>query len=923
MRTSPLAVFLAASMLSSAAWAQLSEPQVLTNLAASSPAWDSPGLDAAGSMPIGNGQVGANVWVEASGDLVLLLSHTDSFSECERLLKLGQVRIACQPPLETGSGFSQRLDLEKGTLEIRTSTCTVRVLVDAGSPTLHVRIDSTTPRQATAALEVWRTKQFEIVGREHISTWLMHEAPASIKITESPDVIDPIGDALLWYHRNETSMVPFTLNHQGLSSVASTVKDPLLHRTFGGHISGDGFTRIDATTLRQGSPSKEASLRIRVACEQADDVAAWKSELVTQAKATPAFEIAAARTHEWWKRRWLNSYVFIEPGQQPAPLRNNHPIRTGIDSNGQNKFTGQINAGILTRVLEASEIAAIAANPAAAWPEGIIACPPAIGGQRAAPQVVQDAASFTILARIKPERASQTGRIFDKLTAGTSDGALVDLQHGKLRAIVGATTVQTTFEPPIDRETMVAIVVDAGISSPRLYANGTLLQGEVSGAARRVPTVSEAYAVQRYMTTAATRGAFPVKFNGSIFTVPPVHVDGNTFNPDFRNWGGSYWWQNTRLPYHGMLARGDGDLLASLFDFYITNVPVCSARAKLYYNAAGVYFPETMTTFGTYANADYGWDRTGKEPSEVQCQYWRYAWNQGPELVAMMLDDWDYTQERRTLEDQTLPMAKAVLEYFDSRFARDDKGLLRITPTQAIETYWFGVENDLPCVVGLREITSRLLALPAEIGSASERQLWKRISDACPPIPMVDDPARGAKRFNIAAKFDPRRNNCENPEMMAIWPFNASGVGRGMLEEGRATYAARIEKMTHGWTQDGQQAARLGLAREAAANLQAKIRNTHKNFRFTGFWGPNFDWLPDQCHGGNLLTTTQEMLLQCVGDQIILCPALPTDWHGSFRLHAAKNTVVSATLKDGVIVSCTVEPAERAKDVVVGEGWKR
>ncbi|MCX5689179.1 MAG: hypothetical protein NTV94_05220 [Planctomycetota bacterium] len=144
-----------------------------------------------------------------------------------------------------------------------------------------------------------------------------------------------------------------------------------------------------------------------------------------------------------------------------------------------------------------------------------------------------------------------------------------------------------------------------------------------------------------------------------------------------------------------------------------------------------------------------------------------------------------------------------------------------------------------------------------------------------------------------------------------------------MLEEGRATYAARIEKMTHGWTQDGQQAARLGLAREAAANLQAKIRNTHKNFRFTGFWGPNFDWLPDQCHGGNILTTTQEMLLQSVGDQIILCPALPTDWRGSFRLHAAKNTVVSATLKDGVIVSCTVEPAERAKDVVVGEGWRR
>ena len=34
--------------------------------------WDTPSGDSRGSMPLGNGDLGANVWVEPSGDLVLL-----------------------------------------------------------------------------------------------------------------------------------------------------------------------------------------------------------------------------------------------------------------------------------------------------------------------------------------------------------------------------------------------------------------------------------------------------------------------------------------------------------------------------------------------------------------------------------------------------------------------------------------------------------------------------------------------------------------------------------------------------------------------------------------------------------------------------------------------------------------------------------
>ena len=53
--------------------------------------------NAAGSMPIGNGEVGLNVWVEPSGDLLFYIARTDAWSECNRLLKLGRIRVRITP----------------------------------------------------------------------------------------------------------------------------------------------------------------------------------------------------------------------------------------------------------------------------------------------------------------------------------------------------------------------------------------------------------------------------------------------------------------------------------------------------------------------------------------------------------------------------------------------------------------------------------------------------------------------------------------------------------------------------------------------------------------------------------------------------------------------------------------------------------
>ena len=73
--------------------AAIAQPTAPAELDRYNVVWTTPSKDAAGSMPIGNGEVGLNVWVEEDGDLLFYIARTDAWSECNRLLKLGRIRV--------------------------------------------------------------------------------------------------------------------------------------------------------------------------------------------------------------------------------------------------------------------------------------------------------------------------------------------------------------------------------------------------------------------------------------------------------------------------------------------------------------------------------------------------------------------------------------------------------------------------------------------------------------------------------------------------------------------------------------------------------------------------------------------------------------------------------------------------------------
>lgn len=408
--------------------------------------------------------------------------------------------------------------------------------------------------------------------------------------------------------------------------------------------------------------------------------------------------------------------------------------------------------------------------------------------------------------------------------------------------------------------------------------------------------LTQSYILQRYMLAGSGRGNFPVKFNGSIFTTDPKFTRASAdYSPDYRNWGNDFWWQNTRLPYYAMLANGDFDQMQALFDFYLSRMSAFRTLAAKYYQAKGAFIPETVTVFGTYANGDYGWEREGHSPNEVLNIYIRHIWVQGLELSKLMLDYASYSGDEAFLREKALPAIKEFILYFDSRF-RNGQGKIHITPTQSVETYWYGVENDMPSVAGLHYVLGALEKLPSHLLPEPDRQYYLQLKKDLPGLPQKRI-AQGDV-FLPAEVFLELRTNVENPELYAVFPFGLANFSNELCQTGIRTFRYRNFDSWYGWGQDGQEAAILGLVDEAAEMLRKKVGNTNPNHRFLAMWGPNYDWVPDQDHGSNLMLTLQNMVLQSY-DKAYLLPCWPENWNVSFKLYTSRETQIEGQYKEG------------------------
>lgn len=423
-------------------------------------------------------------------------------------------------------------------------------------------------------------------------------------------------------------------------------------------------------------------------------------------------------------------------------------------------------------------------------------------------------------------------------------------------------------------------------------------------------TITRAYQLCRFMSACAGRGAQPIKFNGSLFTV------GKADDPDYRRWGGpGFWFQNQRLLYWPMLAAGDYDLMAPWFRMYREALPFAKARTQTYFKHDGALFGETILFWGAEASGHYGWTPFAKRKSPLcECSYLTYYWQNNLENLAMMLDYFANTGDQTFAQTTLLPHADQVTLFYDLHYQRSVDGKLRFDPAQSLET-WHTAVNPLPEIVALKTQMPRLLALPVSLTTPNQRTRWQRLSDDAPAVPTR---IKNGKKVLLPAESFSREKNVENPELYGVFPYRLYGVGKPDLQLARDTFAVRKNRQHYCWCQNDTQAALLGLTDEAADTLVERASPAqHKGSRFPAFWQSKYDWIPDVDHGGNLQLALQFMLMQTDGERILLLPAWPKEWDVAFRLHAPGKTQVDCIVRKGAIEKLEVTPRARLKDVVM------
>lgn len=699
-------------------------------------------------MPIGNGDIGLNVWVESSGDVLSFIGKTDAWDENMRLLKLNEVRVRFNPPLNVTNGFRQELNLRDGAIEIQDQRLKARIWVDANFPVVQVEAHSRTrqPFSAKVSLEPWRNANRVLGGGPRDGA-----GATSYADTILPQTTRRIG----WYHRNPTSIWLPNLKVQGIEGVAKFGQDPLLNRTMGGIVCGDGFVSVSNFQMAMKKPSRDMSFQIHVLTKITDTPEAWLAGLEKQAVKVEGISARKRwKQHcQWWEDFWSRSWVFLGEATAPAPS-------AGDRSKGRQSL-----------------------SPA--------------------------------------------------------------------------------------------------------------------------ETVSRAYVLQRWIDACGGRGGSPIKFNGSIFVVD------NHSDADYRQWGGGYWFQNTRLAYWPMLMAGDFDLMKPLFEMYLKALPARTFATKTYYGHDGASYPETLTFWGSYLDCDYGTNRTGLPLGLTDNEYIRRYWSGGIELLAMMLDYHDYTGAPEFCKTTLIPFATQIIAFFDQHWKRDPNGKILFHPAQSLETWW-NCTNPTPEIAGLHDVIPRLLAVTQD---ATLKAAWQKTLDDLPPVPLSHDLPR---RILPAEKFADQRN-LENPELYAVFPYrlNTLCAGGEALEIGRNTFAARQHRENGGWQQNSIQAALLGFSDEARRCVVDSASRHAEGFRFPAMWGPNYDWIPDQDHGGVLMAALQRMLLQSEGRKMMLLPAWPRDWNANFKLRAPYDTTVEGTVINGKLTRLKVTPVSRKKDLTV------
>jgi len=444
--------------------------------------------------------------------------------------------------------------------------------------------------------------------------------------------------------------------------------------------------------------------------------------------------------------------------------------------------------------------------------------------------------------------------------------------------------------------------------------------------------VGRNYQLFRYMWACNKDGRLPLKFNGGIFTTDAPAAElikhfsakykvSDKTTPDYRRWGNLFMAQNQRLIGWPGLGSGDFDLMHPSLDFYTERLAVAEARSKAYWNHGGAAFMEALDLSGLPVN------RLATSTGPANPIHLKYHLSMQIEFAFMAIQLVKYSGEDIK---PYLPFIESVVRFYDEHYRMenhnrtgkdyDQNGKLVLYPLNSLELF-SEATDPVEVVSGLKRVTEEMLSFPAGVIPTSTRAWFTSFSGH---IPDINFETRNNKTVIKPAKvYGKVYNATDFPEMYAVWPYGIYHVGKkeGLLEANNTWENLPDDRKAAlqfwSWMCTPIYAAVMGRTGDAKRLIIEKLSDKNANLKFTAFFGPGHDWIPDHNWGGSGMIGLQNMLVYNDKSQMYLFPAWPREWNVTFKLHSSNQTTIEGNYQNGKIIRLHVTPDTRKKNLKI------
>ena len=279
-----------------------------------------------------------------------------------------------------------------------------------------------------------------------------------------------------------------------------------------------------------------------------------------------------------------------------------------------------------------------------------------------------------------------------------------------------------------------------------------------------------------YVMASSSRGRFPPKFNGMLWTT----------GGDTRKWGAQYWGANQSCLYNALFATNRLELMEPMFSMYSGMYDSCALAAKQQWGSSGIYIPETVAFDGLERLPEaiaeemrelYLSKKPWDDRSEEFCDFaftkqphssrwnwkangkwehgqWYYTdkgagpyaqvnhiFSRGTKIAYKYWLRYEYTKDAQWLGNRGYPIIKGVAEFYRNypNVKKGSDGKYHIHNVNSNEPVWGGQDTDeeisamrgiLPVVIKASEI----LNVDSEM-----RPVWREFLDNLAPLPRRED----------------------------------------------------------------------------------------------------------------------------------------------------------------------------------------